>query len=55
MKVTGYNQNTKMTKINIKIRKNNQLRIKDVIIYCRVSTQKQEMKAQEYSCIHYCG
>ena len=29
--------------------------IKDVIIYCRVSTPDQEMKAQEYSCIQYCG
>lgn len=28
--------------------------IKDVIIYCRVSTPEQDIKAQEYSCAQFC-
>ena len=28
--------------------------IKDVIIYCRVSTPEQDLKAQEYACAQYC-
>lgn len=64
MKVSGKtisksNKNDKSNKgkkIIIKsINKNvNKGDIKDVIIYCRVSTPEQDIKAQEYSCAQYC-
>lgn len=64
MKVSGKtisksNKNDKSSKgkkIIIKsINKNvNKGDIKDVIIYCRVSTPEQDIKAQEYSCAQYC-
>ncbi len=70
MKVSGRNVNKSNNNINKKlnksikrtlnlIKKSNKIiikdNIKDVIIYCRVSTPEQEMKAQEYACIQYCG
>jgi DNA invertase Pin-like site-specific DNA recombinase len=50
------NKSNKGKKITIKItNKNiNNDTIKDVIIYCRVSTSEQNLKAQEYACAQYC-
>lgn len=50
------NKSNKGKKITIKFtNKNiNKDTIKDVIIYCRVSTPEQDVKAQEYACAQYC-
>lgn len=52
------NKSNKGKKIIIKCIKGNKnikkAEIKDVIIYCRVSTPEQDMKAQEYACAQYC-
>lgn len=51
------NKPNKSKKITIKFTNNKSVNkddIKDVIIYCRVSTPEQDMKAQEYACAQYC-
>jgi DNA invertase Pin-like site-specific DNA recombinase len=50
------NKSNKGKKIIIKFNNKNANKdnIKNVIIYCRVSTPEQDMKAQEYACAQYC-
>ena len=56
-KINKTNKNIKIIIKSIKknVKEINNDDIKDVIIYCRVSTPDQELKAQEYACIQYCG